>query len=160
MGGNYEKIVCQLADDPSLLLQTYTPTGYALTLFAIGDWPSDGTEQIPAPSEHKLQWVDMSTDGKYILTLYDKIKVTPRTAKDVLSLFADVKLEKNIARTDGLHLSIWPNLEFHQMYRDAWRMLRDYFYDPGMHSLDWEGILRDICRWWIAVLNVKNWMMS
>jgi len=26
------------------------------------------------------------------------------------------------------------------MYRDAWRLLRDYFYDPEMHSVDWDAV--------------------
>jgi len=27
-----------------------------------------------------------------------------------------------------------------QMFIDAWRMERDYFYDPGMHGLDWDAV--------------------
>ena len=26
------------------------------------------------------------------------------------------------------------------MFEDAWRINRDYFYDPGMHGLDWKAI--------------------
>jgi len=58
----------------------------------------------------------------------------------VLAFFEDVAVEKNIAVVDGLHLSVWPNLELQQMYRDAWRLLRDYFYDPDMHSVDWDAV--------------------
>jgi len=135
--GDYVKIVCQLADSPSLLLLT----GYSLSLFAIGDWPTDGTEMHAAPSGHVLQDVEMSTDGIYILTILNgKLKVTPRQAMDVLALFADNDLEENIANAAGLHLNVWPNLEFQQMFKDAWRMLRDYFYDRELHSVDWNGI--------------------
>ena len=28
------------------------------------------------------------------------------------------------------------------MFRDAWRMHRDYFYDPKMHRVDWDAIGR------------------
>jgi tricorn protease len=30
-----------------------------------------------------------------------------------------------------------PKREWRQMFDDAWRMHRDYFYDPGMHGADW-----------------------
>ena len=68
------------------------------------------------------------------------LKVTPRTAKAVVAYFADTELVTNSADSDGLHLSVWPQLELQQMYSDAWRMLRDYFYDPDMHSVDWDKV--------------------
>jgi len=30
--------------------------------------------------------------------------------------------------------------DWRQIFMDAWRMERDYFYDPGMHGVDWEGV--------------------
>ncbi|MEM9382480.1 MAG: S41 family peptidase [Planctomycetota bacterium] len=30
--------------------------------------------------------------------------------------------------------------DYRQLFVDAWRLERDYFYDPGMHGLDWEGV--------------------
>jgi len=33
-----------------------------------------------------------------------------------------------------------PTEEWEQMFYDAWRIERDYFYDPDMHGLDWEKI--------------------
>lgn len=40
----------------------------------------------------------------------------------------------------NLSLKIDPQTEWQQMYTDAWRILRDWFYDPNMHGMDWEGI--------------------
>ncbi len=45
-----------------------------------------------------------------------------------------------------LDLSSWtfplePREEWRQMFRDGWRLLRDYFYDPGMHGVDWPAML-------------------
>lgn len=39
-----------------------------------------------------------------------------------------------------LELRIDPRREWAQMYTDAWRILRDWFYDPGMHGQDWVSI--------------------
>ncbi len=30
--------------------------------------------------------------------------------------------------------------DWRQLFIDAWRLERDYFYDPGMHGTDWDGI--------------------
>ncbi len=43
---------------------------------------------------------------------------------------------------DNLQLRIEPRAEWSQMYTDAWRILRDWFYDPGLHGVDWPA-LRD-----------------
>ena len=33
-----------------------------------------------------------------------------------------------------------PRAEWKEMFWDAWRFERDYYYDPNMHGLDWKGI--------------------
>ena len=33
-----------------------------------------------------------------------------------------------------------PRAEWRQMFRDAWRLERDFFYDPGMHGVDWDAM--------------------
>ncbi|HEY6321876.1 MAG TPA: PDZ domain-containing protein [Thermoanaerobaculia bacterium] len=41
---------------------------------------------------------------------------------------------------DKLQIEIHPREEWRQMYYDAWRIMRDWFYDPGMHGVDWAGM--------------------
>ncbi|HDM10097.1 MAG TPA: protease, partial [Desulfobacteraceae bacterium] len=38
--------------------------------------------------------------------------------------------------------SIDPRSEWRQMFVDAWRMERDYFYDRNLHGVDYEGLLQ------------------
>lgn len=33
-----------------------------------------------------------------------------------------------------------PQAEWKQIYREAWRMERDFYYDPNMHGLDWKAV--------------------
>ncbi len=40
----------------------------------------------------------------------------------------------------GWSLSINPRQEWKQMLHEAWRLQRDFFYDPKMHGVDWEGV--------------------
>jgi tricorn protease len=42
----------------------------------------------------------------------------------------------------GLRLTIEPRKEWEQMFWDAWRHLRDFFYVKNMHGLDWPAIGR------------------
>ncbi len=42
--------------------------------------------------------------------------------------------------TGDIRLRVDPAAEWRQMLREAWRINRDYFYDPGMHGADWDGV--------------------
>ena len=37
-----------------------------------------------------------------------------------------------------VEVKIDPPVEWRQIFQEAWRINRDYFYDPGMHGADWE----------------------
>lgn len=37
-----------------------------------------------------------------------------------------------------MDMRIDPVTEWRQIYTDAWRIMRDWFYDPNMHGVDWE----------------------
>jgi len=73
---------------------------------------------------------------------------------------------KGILNTDEIQVKIDPLAEWPQIFDEAWRINRDYFYDPGMHGADWpamkklyEGFLPDMsCR---SDLNrLIQWMCS
>jgi tricorn protease len=46
------------------------------------------------------------------------------------------KLDKKID-TSAFEAPIDPVAEWRQIFTDAWRLERDYFYDPGMHGVNW-----------------------
>ncbi|MCA8913152.1 MAG: PD40 domain-containing protein [Planctomycetes bacterium] len=39
-----------------------------------------------------------------------------------------------------MQMTVDPRAEWRQIFDDAWRIERDYFYDPGMHGNNWEGV--------------------
>lgn len=43
--------------------------------------------------------------------------------------------------TDGWSLEVTPREEWPQILHEAWRLQRDFFYDAGMHGVDWDNIL-------------------
>jgi tricorn protease len=67
---------------------------------------------------------------------------------------------------EAIEVRVDPPAEWRQMFSEAWRINRDYFYDPGMHGADWKAMkakyevfLADVpCR---ADLNrLIQWMCS
>jgi tricorn protease len=48
--------------------------------------------------------------------------------------------EAKTVKMDAIEVKVDPRAEWPEMFEDAWRINRDYFYDPGMHGLDWKAI--------------------
>jgi tricorn protease len=40
----------------------------------------------------------------------------------------------------GLEVNLDRAAEWKQIYNECWRQMRDYFYDPGMHGVDWAKV--------------------
>jgi tricorn protease len=40
----------------------------------------------------------------------------------------------------GWMFSVDPKIQWRQMFDEAWRLHRDYFYDPGLHQVDWKAM--------------------
>jgi tricorn protease len=47
---------------------------------------------------------------------------------------------KGILNTPALTVKIDPLAEWPEIFDEAWRVNRDYFYDPGMHGVDWNAM--------------------
>lgn len=68
--------------------------------------------------------------------------------------------------TKAIKIKIDPTQEWSNIFNEAWKVNRDYFYDPGMHGVDWEAMkpkysefLEDIsCR--SDLYRVMQWMCS
>lgn len=52
---------------------------------------------------------------------------------------SDGKSGKRVS-VDNVQLRVEPALEWPQTLREAWRIERDYFYDPAMHGVDWDAM--------------------
>ena len=73
----------------------------------------------------------LSGDGKKLLAFVEE-KPQIGDAKE------DTKLEP--VPLAGMEVEIHPRAEWQQIFTDAWRMMRDFFYDPGMHQVDWTAV--------------------
>ncbi len=57
----------------------------------------------------------------------------------VVAAAAGQKLSSPVS-TDGMMATVDPRAEWLQIFTDAWRIERDFFYDPNMHGVDWHGV--------------------
>jgi tricorn protease len=48
----------------------------------------------------------------------------------------------NLLRTENIEVRSEPRAEWKQMYHDAWRIQREFFYDPSLHGLDLPAAIR------------------
>ncbi len=77
-----------------------------------------------------LDGLELSADGK-------KLLVVNKGSWFITGTGENQKLEKRVS-TDGLEFTVDPRAEWHQLFNDAWRIERDFFYDPNLHGVDWQ----------------------
>jgi tricorn protease len=75
-----------------------------------------------------------TADGK-------KMLVVSKDKYAIVEIKAAQKFEKPMATAD-MEAPVDPRAEWRQMFADAFRFERDFFYDPGMHGVDWPGLRR------------------
>jgi len=85
-----------------------------------------------------VQNFELSADGKKILVRKggDFYVIDAGTAQPTAATLAERRVD--LSRWT---FSIDPREEWRQMFVDAWRMERDYFYDRNLHNVDYQGLL-------------------
>jgi tricorn protease len=81
-----------------------------------------------------VQTFTISADRKKALYLADGGKWGIGSSK------GKIKPGDGILKTDAIRIKIDPVAEWEQIYTEAWRINRDFFYDPNFHGADWEAL--------------------
>ncbi|MDP2876619.1 MAG: hypothetical protein Q8O00_10580, partial [Holophaga sp.] len=76
-----------------------------------------------------LQGFDLSVNG-------EKMLVRQAAGWFIAPAGTAPKPGEGMVKVEEVELRVNPKAEWQQMYREAWRIERDYFYDPGHHGLD------------------------
>jgi tricorn protease len=81
---------------------------------------------------------ELSADGKKLLVRKggDVYVIDAGTAQPTAQTLAERRVDLS-----KWTFSVDPREEWRQMFVDAWRMERDYFYDRNLHNVDYEGLL-------------------
>jgi tricorn protease len=75
---------------------------------------------------------EATADGK-------KMLVASKNKFAMVDIKAAQKFEKPMV-TSEMEAPVDPRAEWRQMFTDTFRFERDFFYDPGMHGVDWPGL--------------------
>ncbi|MFN8547875.1 MAG: PDZ domain-containing protein [Candidatus Eisenbacteria bacterium] len=116
-----------------LLLASWEP--------AVGDEPGTNRLRAYVLEDKKLKVVvekmggyQLSGDSKKLLIRDDQnFTVMDATADEMPS-------DKGKVDTAGWNLTIDPVSEWRQIFHEAWRIGRDFFYDPSLHGVDWPAV--------------------
>ena len=108
--------------------------GASMNLMAL---PFDGDDPDAVTVVEGVRQAELSLDGEKLLV---------RRGDDFFVLEARPRAAGNGLDDSKVDLDAWAfrmnvREDWRQMLVDAWRMERDYFYDPDMHGVDWEGAL-------------------
>ncbi len=109
-----------------------------------------------AAGRPKLQAVEIRQRNVQAKTLVDDVrgfelsadgqKILVQKAQDLYVIDATSAPPQNLSEKKvdlaNWTFSIDPREEWRQMFTDAWRMERDYFYDRNLHNIDYEGLLK------------------
>ncbi|HMB53012.1 MAG TPA: PDZ domain-containing protein [Thermoanaerobaculia bacterium] len=109
-----------------------------------GDYNRFEIRQLPP---RRLE--SFSFDSREVETLAEAVEGYATSADGQHVVYSDgrnLSLQKlgggEAAKLDlsGLRFQLDPRQEWRQIYREAWRMERDFYYDPAMHGLDWDEV--------------------
>jgi len=81
----------------------------------------------------KINGYEVSADGK-------KILYQSQGTYGIVEVGENKKVGDGKIASGDLKAWINPQEEWRQMFTEAWRIERDYFYDPGMHGVNWEAM--------------------
>ncbi|HMU11169.1 MAG TPA: PDZ domain-containing protein [Ferruginibacter sp.] len=103
-----------------------------------------------APDQRaSLRYYDIDKrEEKIILDNINDFMVSANGAKVLVRRggeFTIIKPEENqkfekMLRLNEMEMMVDPQAEWKELFTDAWRMERDYFYDPTMHGINWNTV--------------------
>ena len=76
----------------------------------------------------------LSDNRKKLLVNYRNHNITVDEANG-----AKIDVEKDKLTLENWSFAVDPVEDWKEMFADAWRMMRDYFYDRDLHKVDWAG---------------------
>jgi tricorn protease len=140
--GNYTGLA---AVKGKVLYQRRPRTGSSEDSSPIAFWDLEDREEKTVLDD--ADGFSVSADGK-------KMIVAANSSVAIVDVAPKQKMDRPLA-TSSMEMTVDPAAEWRQIFTDAWRIERDYFYDPNMHGVDWQsmreryGALLDdvITRW-------------
>jgi len=103
--------------------------------------PGDPSIKLLDPSDEKKKEKTVMDDARAVAISADgkKLLVMKNGKMAVVDAKPKQKMEHALS-TKHMLVEIEPRAEWRQIFHEAWRVERDFFYDPNMHGVDWNGM--------------------
>ena len=95
----------------------------------------ESKEYKPTEIASKVTGFDLAANKKKLLIYYMNKTLAIADADG-----SKVDMDKAKLQLDNWAFEINPQQDWTQMFDDAWRMMRDYFYDRDLHKVNWEAV--------------------
>ncbi len=84
---------------------------------------------------------DVGKFSNFIVSANEKKMVVSSRGSYYIENTPKGKLEpKNKVKEDGLKIWVDCKQEWQTVFNESWRQMRDFFYDPNMHGVDWDAM--------------------
>jgi tricorn protease len=113
------------------------PTGI---LYVSGTGPKSALNLYNLDDRKEETIVDGNVRGYDLSANREKVLIRSGETYAIVSVKPAQKVGDSALVLDHLDMKIDPRAEWTQEFTDAWRILRDWFYDPNMHGRDWNAI--------------------
>ena len=102
---------------------------------------ADGTKLHKYDLKEREDKVILDSANGYELS-HNKKKILYRSERSwsIVSSSGKDESGKGKLKTDAIQVLIDPRIEWNQMFNEAWRINRDYFYATNMHGTDWQAM--------------------
>ncbi len=138
----------------SRMVDVPIPAGRYTTLLATGSklilLNAIGAQGLDGPADTELSTFDLATKkltslgnsitGAELSSDHSKLMVI--RAKSVLVCDAGAEALTGTVDLSGVTVTVNPVAEWREALEEAWRVGRDFFYDPNMHGVDWNAVRR------------------
>ncbi|MFH1842396.1 MAG: S41 family peptidase [bacterium] len=125
--GNYSSLIA--AEGKLFYLSTPTDPG---------SFGGDTSLKLFDMEERKVETVLASCDGYGLSADQQKVFYVSDGSYGIVDAGPDQSPSEKPLRTAEMRARIEYRAEWSQMFRDAWRQQRDFFYDPDLHGVDWD----------------------
>ena len=94
------------------------------------------------PLVHGITDFELSADAKILFARSgDRLRALPADVKPDAAQEKEAPSRKSgWIDLDRVRISVDPGAEWRQMYDEAWRLMRDHFWNPGMSGVDWKKL--------------------
>ncbi len=113
------------------------------------EYPLAGTSKPGSPGgkimyydvkERKSENIISGVNGYELSSDRKKIMYSAKGSYGIIDVAKGKKVGDGSINKGEMKFEIQPTVEWKQIFRETWRVQRDFFYDPEMHQVDWNAM--------------------